>query len=414
MKKEVFVIALLLILPICSAVEVQELFTISGEEPVEEVSSGTFGVVTNFYSGNKLLATKEYNGQLEYQYQDRLGSDINTKTLPFGQEVISDNRFSFTGKELDSELYYFEARYYDPNLGRFTSVDPVKGNNIYAYVENNPMNYVDTSGRDLNDPANLFYYQRGVAPSEAYSAWDGFASLGRVAPEASRFGSVETMYAFQLSQRGSCGVDPQLLPNIERHTSTYASLGAVSEAVGTDILPYEESVSLSQQHRGYILTYAFEEERPLSIPHESYEHPWPKPTAILPDDVGRRNLIGVTDAPVYRHAGTYGIEYPEGSKSVLGPAHPVTRILNGENVPVSKLKRAAQAGGKALGWIGLGLLAVSVTHGEASAFEAIPFAGMLFESSRLGDSTVPEEYRGDWGQNWEEPDWYTAGKVPQQ
>jgi len=57
-------------------------------------------------------------------------------------------RFSFTGKELDEELYYFNARYYDPNLGRFTSVDPVKDNLPYVYVNNNPMNFIDPTGMD--------------------------------------------------------------------------------------------------------------------------------------------------------------------------------------------------------------------------------------------------------------------------
>ena len=50
------------------------------------------------------------------------------KSLPFGEEILNtaDNKFTLTGKELDSELYYFGARYYDVNTGRFTSVDPVK------------------------------------------------------------------------------------------------------------------------------------------------------------------------------------------------------------------------------------------------------------------------------------------------
>lgn len=38
------------------------------------------------------------------------------------------NTHKFTGKELDSEtglgLYYFGARYYDPGIGRFITLDP--------------------------------------------------------------------------------------------------------------------------------------------------------------------------------------------------------------------------------------------------------------------------------------------------
>jgi RHS repeat-associated protein len=101
------------------------------------------------------------NGEITYLHQDRLGSTRlitdssgevvgEFKSLPFGQEIVNDDvRFAFTGKELDSSgLYYFGARYYDPNVGRFTSVDPVRSNHAYSYVNNNPMNFVDPSGMD--------------------------------------------------------------------------------------------------------------------------------------------------------------------------------------------------------------------------------------------------------------------------
>jgi RHS repeat-associated protein len=69
-------------------------------------------------------------------------------------------RQRFTGQEWDSEtgLYYFNARYYSPEQGRFTGVDPgnagaVMGDpqswNGYAYVTNNPLSYTDPSGEGL-------------------------------------------------------------------------------------------------------------------------------------------------------------------------------------------------------------------------------------------------------------------------
>jgi len=109
----------------------------------EEVVVG--GETTYFYAGSKLLATKN-DDVVNYHYQDRLGSDVDSKSLPFGQSIKEGERFSFTGKELDSDLYYFNARYYDSNLGRFSSVDPVKDNHAYSYVMNNPMMFVDPSG----------------------------------------------------------------------------------------------------------------------------------------------------------------------------------------------------------------------------------------------------------------------------
>ena len=44
---------------------------------------------------------------------------------------------------------YYRARYYDPKIGRFISEDPIQwagGNNFYAYVENNPINFIDPEG----------------------------------------------------------------------------------------------------------------------------------------------------------------------------------------------------------------------------------------------------------------------------
>jgi RHS repeat-associated protein len=81
---------------------------------------------------------------------------------PFGQElddpVTSTNHYKFTGKERDAEsgLDYFGARYYSSNMGRFSSPDPSglayadftnpQSLNLYSYVLNNPLRFVDPTG----------------------------------------------------------------------------------------------------------------------------------------------------------------------------------------------------------------------------------------------------------------------------
>jgi RHS repeat-associated protein len=79
----------------------------------------------------------------------------------YGQVGASDashpNRFMFTGREFDKEtgLYYYRARYYKPEIGRFLQADEVgyeAGMNLYCYCSNNPWNSIDPYGLEPNEP----------------------------------------------------------------------------------------------------------------------------------------------------------------------------------------------------------------------------------------------------------------------
>jgi RHS repeat-associated protein len=111
-------------------------------------------------------------GGLYFYHPDHLGTstfltDYNGNAyqfflnLPFGEtmaEQLGSNYYNtpykFNGKELDEEtgLYYYGARYYDPRVSIWLSVDPLaeKYPNVspYVYCFNNPVLYVDPDGRD--------------------------------------------------------------------------------------------------------------------------------------------------------------------------------------------------------------------------------------------------------------------------
>ncbi|WP_409318345.1 RHS repeat-associated core domain-containing protein [Pseudomonas sp. KCJK9016] len=118
--------------------------------------------------------------QLRYTCSDHLGSvslELDQQArmishegyLPFGTTawmaartlIEVDYRFiRYSGKEMDvTRLYYYGARYYADWLGRWVSADPagdVDGLNLYAFVGNAPITFIDDDGQELWDFMDSF------------------------------------------------------------------------------------------------------------------------------------------------------------------------------------------------------------------------------------------------------------------
>ncbi len=131
-------------------------------------NSGVAGIVYN--SGTYLyrkdgqgniIALLDSNGNIvvEYKYDawgnhavlDANGADINDLS-----HIGNLNPFRYRGYYYDEEtgLYYLKSRYYDPEVGRFITIDDISyldpetinGLNLYAYCGNNPVMRVDENG----------------------------------------------------------------------------------------------------------------------------------------------------------------------------------------------------------------------------------------------------------------------------
>ncbi|MEM7350070.1 MAG: RHS repeat-associated core domain-containing protein [Acidobacteriota bacterium] len=131
------------------------------------------------YAGPRRIARINPAGERVYFHADVVGTPLLTtessgavmwrgESLPFGGEVTSvglEENYKFAGKELDGETGLFEsgARFYDPGIGRFLSIDEVGGDpispqswNRYGYSLANPMRFVDPDGRQPR-VAEIYY-----------------------------------------------------------------------------------------------------------------------------------------------------------------------------------------------------------------------------------------------------------------
>jgi RHS repeat-associated protein len=144
-------------------------------------------VTKYYYHGGQRIAMRQ-GDVVYYLHSDHLGSTslttdqsgapvAETRYLPYGEErwtsggAVSD--YTFTGQRAEAgfRLMDYNARYYDPRLGRFVSADtvvPQAGNpqalNRYSYVLNRPLQGGDPTGHQGPEEEDFL-------SAEEYDAW---------------------------------------------------------------------------------------------------------------------------------------------------------------------------------------------------------------------------------------------------
>ncbi len=133
-------------------------------------SGGTYRILSDHLGSPRLVVDIATGNAIETINYDEFGNETDTLagTLPTGYVRIP---FGFAGGlyDPDTGLVRFGARDYDATTGRWTAKDPIGFNgglNVYVYVENDPVNWIDPTGlAEPTGPGDYGPYWDCVVPA---------------------------------------------------------------------------------------------------------------------------------------------------------------------------------------------------------------------------------------------------------
>lgn len=275
------------------------------------LSESIDGVEQVRYTHGHHLLSQRRGGELRYFHQDGLGS---TRALSDAAGTLTDhyayhaygeldrqtgstaNAYLFTGEQYDAGLghYYLRARYYNPAIGRFPTMDTYAGRvgepitlHKYIYANANPVSNVDPGGQfalpsvslSMGNIATLstiaiggFTLANAIAdsrPDGRFALWDALAAnYYRSAIASFRVAKMIVAVRVWNGRTGPqkhhpipfylCGVEDQILSLLphEKHVAVHATLASVELALREAEAQADRHITLGGKRSGAVLGLA--------------------------------------------------------------------------------------------------------------------------------------------------------------
>lgn len=222
--------------------------------PLYDMAGNVVGLVNS--DTKSIIERYEYTAFGEETIYNQFGEKAKNSSV--------SNPWRFAGKHNQAGLICFGFRFYDPELGRWTSPDPagfIDGANRYAYLRNNPLNCFDRFGL-ASESQNAFEgYFYGEVENHCYCATHRTCKRGgdtqasnAPPPKISYDDHFETKHAFNYDGRKIVYYEPSKifdLSDLGLADSPDIGIGWINGISNTYIESIESALYLSNLSRGY-------------------------------------------------------------------------------------------------------------------------------------------------------------------